>query len=166
MITLKKIHVTFAPQTVMEKKALRGIDLQISEGEFITVIGSNGAGKSTLLNTISGEILATKGKMVIDGDDVTRKLSHRRAGYVARVFQDPLAGTCADLTVAENMALADYRGRRRGLGIALSRHRHEEYREALSRLKLGLENRLDTSMSLLSGGQRQAVSLVMASLSR
>lgn len=165
MITLKNIHVTFSPNSVMEKKALRGIDLQISEGDFITVIGSNGAGKSTLLNTISGEILSTKGKLRIDEDDVTKKPSYRRACYVARVFQDPLAGTCGDLTIAENLALADYRGKTRGLGKAMSRQRHDEYREALSRLKLGLEDRLDTSMSLLSGGQRQAVSLIMASLS-
>lgn len=165
MITLKNIRVTFGQGTVMERKALRGINLRIDVGEFITVIGSNGAGKSTLLNAIAGEVLASKGAIHIDEDDVTRLPGYKRASLVARVFQDPLAGTCGDLSIAENLALADRRGRCRGLWPALSRHRREEYREILSRLKLGLESRLDSSMSMLSGGQRQAVSLLMATLS-
>ena len=165
MIRLQNIHLTFAPDTVMEKKALHGIDLQIEEGEFVTVIGSNGAGKSTLLNTISGEMLATSGAIYIDDDDVTKLAGHARSNAVARVFQDPLAGTCGDLTIAENLALAHRRGKCRGLSWALPRALKEELKIALKRLSLGLEDRLDTSISLLSGGQRQAVSLLMATLS-
>jgi len=165
MITLSHLKVTFAPGTVMEKKALRGINLKIAEGEFITVIGSNGAGKSTLLNAIAGEVMSTQGAIHIDEKDVTRLPAHGRAGLVARVFQDPLAGTCGDLTIAENMALAHHRGQRCGLGKGLSRANRAYYAETLETLKLGLENRLDTTMSLLSGGQRQAVSLLMATLS-
>lgn len=165
MITLSHLKVTFAPGTVMEKKALRGINLEISEGEFITVIGSNGAGKSTLLNAIAGEVIPSQGSIDIDEKNVTRLPAHARAGLVARVFQDPLAGTCGDLTIAENMALAHHRGQRRGLRKGITRTDRELYAETLKTLKLGLENRLDTSMSMLSGGQRQAVSLLMASLS-
>jgi putative tryptophan/tyrosine transport system ATP-binding protein len=165
MITLSHLQVTFAPGTVMEKKALKNINLKIAEGEFITVIGSNGAGKSTLLNAIAGEVMSTKGAIHIDDKDVTRLPAHARADLVARVFQDPLAGTCGDLTIAENMALAHRRGMSRGLSKGLSRLDREFYAETLKTLKLGLEKRLDTTMSLLSGGQRQAVSLLMASLS-
>ena len=165
MITLSHLQVTFAPATVMEKKALKNINLKIAEGEFITVIGSNGAGKSTLLNAIAGEVMPTKGAIHIDNKEVTRLPAHARADLVARVFQDPLAGTCGDLTIAENMALAHRRGMSRGLSKGLSRPDREFYAETLKTLKLGLENRLDTAMSLLSGGQRQAVSLLMATLS-
>jgi putative tryptophan/tyrosine transport system ATP-binding protein len=165
MITLSNIKVTFAPGTVMEKNALRGINLRIAEGEFITVIGSNGAGKSTLLNAIAGEVLSTEGTIYIDEREVTKLPAHARAGLVARVFQDPLAGTCGDLTIAENMALAHRRGQRRALRKGITRSDRDFYAETLKILKLGLENRLDTSMSLLSGGQRQAVSLLMATLS-
>jgi putative ABC transport system ATP-binding protein len=165
MIILNNIHVTFSPGTIIEKKALQGVDLTIREGEFITVIGSNGAGKSTLLNSIAGEILPSQGDIFIDDKEVTKLPSYKRAGLVARVFQDPLAGTCADLTIAENMALALRRGKRRGLSWALSKHTREQFREILHQLDLGLEDRLDTLMSLLSGGQRQAVSLLMATLS-
>jgi putative ABC transport system ATP-binding protein len=165
MIRLNNLQVTFSPGTIMEKQALRGIDLQIEEGEFVTVIGSNGAGKSTLLNAISGEILPTEGSLLIDDDDVTKLPSHARAHLVARVFQDPLAGTCGDLTIAENMALAERRGQSRGLSRALKRKNHERFQQTLQRLNLGLEERLGTSISLLSGGQRQAISLLMATLS-
>lgn len=165
MITLSHLKVTFAPGTVMEKQALRGINLKIAEGEFITVIGSNGAGKSTLLNAIAGEVMSTEGAIHIDDKDVTRLPAHARADFVARVFQDPLAGTCGDLTIAENMALAHRRGQSRQLTKGLSRTERKFYAETLKTLKLGLENRLDTAMSLLSGGQRQAVSLLMATLS-
>ncbi|MBM3468816.1 MAG: ATP-binding cassette domain-containing protein [Alphaproteobacteria bacterium] len=165
MITLSNLQVTFAPGTVMEKLALRGVNLKITEGEFITVIGSNGAGKSTLLNTIAGEVMSTQGAIYIDDKDVTRLPAHGRADLVARVFQDPLAGTCGDLTVAENMALAHRRGQTRGLRKGLSRADRDFYAKKLKTLKLGLENRLDTSVSLLSGGQRQAMSLLMATLS-
>ena len=165
MIILNNIHVTFSPDTITEKKALQGLNLNIQEGEFITVIGSNGAGKSTLLNSIAGEILPWKGTIKIDDLDVTKLPSYARAGLVARVFQDPLAGTCADLTIAENMALALGRGKRRGLSWALTANLREQFQAVLKNLDLGLENRLDTSMSLLSGGQRQAISLLMATLS-
>jgi putative ABC transport system ATP-binding protein len=165
MITLSHLRVTFAAGTVIEKQALRGVDLKISEGEFITVIGSNGAGKSTLLNAIAGEAMPSGGHIRIDGKDVTRLPAYARADLVARVFQDPLAGTCGDLTIAENMALAHRRGQSRSLTKALHRSDREFYAQTLKSLNLGLENRLDTAMSLLSGGQRQAVSLLMASLS-
>jgi putative ABC transport system ATP-binding protein len=165
MITLKSVKLTFSPGTVMEKKALRGITLRIEEGEFITVIGSNGAGKSTLLNTISGEVIPTSGSIDIDEENVTAWPAHARAGQVARVFQDPLAGTCADLTVGENLSLATSRGSRRTFCRAITKDQRQHYQELLSRLNLGLEDRMDATMSLLSGGQRQAVSLLMATLS-
>lgn len=165
MISLKNIKVTFNQGLITEKKSLRGIDLKIQEGEFITVIGSNGAGKSTLLNVIAGEVLPTAGTIKVDEVNVTNKQSYDRASMVARVFQDPLAGTCGDLTIAENLALAERRGSTRGLSLALSKHSRLAYKDILKRLDLGLENRLDASMSTLSGGQRQAVSLLMATLS-
>lgn len=165
MITLSDIHVVFSPDTIRERKALNGLSLTIEEGEFLTVIGSNGAGKSTLLNTIAGEILPTSGMIMIDDVDVSQKESFARANFVARVFQDPLAGTCGDLTVAENMALATARGHCRGFKKALPKARRESIRDMLAGLKLGLEYRLDTSMGSLSGGQRQAISLLMATLS-
>ncbi|WP_032112835.1 ABC transporter ATP-binding protein [Candidatus Paracaedibacter symbiosus] len=165
MIHLDNIHVTFAPGQVTEKKAIRGISINIKEGDFITVVGSNGAGKSTFLNTIAGEVAALRGTISIDGQDVTKQKTHERARLVARVFQDPLAGTCADLTIAENMALAELRGKSRTWIPAISKQSRELYATLLERLGLGLENRLDTPMFLLSGGQRQAVSLLMTSLS-
>lgn len=165
MITLTSLKVTFAPETVMEKRALQGITLRIEPGEFITIIGSNGAGKSTLLNAISGEAIPSSGSIHIDETDVTLLPASRRAFLVSRVFQDPLAGTCGDLTVAENLSLAESRGHKRLFQRALPRMRRQHYTELLARLNLGLENRLDTSMSLLSGGQRQAISLIMATLS-
>lgn len=165
MITLSNINLTFAPSTIREKKALRNISLQINEGDFITVIGSNGAGKSTLLNTISGEYIPDSGQIQIDDEDVTRINAAGRSKDVARVFQDPLAGTCGDLTIMENMALAQRRGQSRGLSRALKKHALQFYQEALQKLELGLESRLETAMAMLSGGQRQAVSLLMATLS-
>jgi putative ABC transport system ATP-binding protein len=165
MIRLNNIKVTFAAGTAMQRQALNGISLTISEGEFITVIGSNGAGKSTLLNTIAGEALPDKGTLKIDDQDVTRLSAYKRAGLVARVFQDPLAGTCGELTVAENLAIAECRGKRRNLAWGLRHSERTRYREILHGLNLGLENRLDTPMVSLSGGQRQAVSLIMATLS-
>ena len=165
MITLKKVHVTFNAGLVTEKLSLRGVDLSIKNGEFITVIGSNGAGKSTLLNVIAGEVLPSSGKITIGNVNVTNHPSYKRSSMVARVFQDPLAGTCGDLTIAENIALAERRGESRGLGLALSKHKRSAYRDILARLNLGLEDRLDASMSTLSGGQRQAVSLIMATMS-
>ena len=164
MISLSDIHVRFALNTPLETHALRGISLEIEPGEFVTVIGSNGAGKSSLLNALSGEIRVSSGHIAIDNQDVTRLDTSRRAGLVARVFQDPLAGSCEYLSIEENLALADARGRKRSFSRALNEDRKQPYREYLSRLNLGLENRLQDKMGLLSGGQRQAISLLMATL--
>jgi putative tryptophan/tyrosine transport system ATP-binding protein len=164
MIVVKDIHVTFGRGTPLEKHALRGIGLTIPEGQFVTVIGSNGAGKSTFLGALAGDVLAEQGRIVIDERDVTRWDTPKRAGLVARVFQDPLAGSCATLTIEENMALAAARGRRRGLALALASERRGGFRDRIAALGLGLENRLHDRMGLLSGGQRQAVSLLMATL--
>ncbi|MDP2193237.1 MAG: ATP-binding cassette domain-containing protein, partial [Alphaproteobacteria bacterium] len=148
-----------------EKKAIRGISLDISEGDFITVIGSNGAGKSTLLNAIAGDCMLSSGSIFIDDEDVTLKPAFQRASSVARVFQDPLTGTCGDLSIEENLSLALSRGQSRGFKSALTPENRSLFEQVLKRLDLGLENRLQTSMSLLSGGQRQAISLLMATLS-
>ncbi|MES1150714.1 MAG: ABC transporter ATP-binding protein [Dongia sp.] len=164
MIRLDHIAVTFNRGTPMETPALRDLDLAIPAGEFVTVIGSNGAGKSTLLNVLTGDAAVLAGRVAIDEQDVTAWPSHRRAGLVARVFQDPLAGSCADLTIEENLALAAARGTRRNLVLAVDRNRRSSFRDRLRRLGLGLENRLGDRMGLLSGGQRQAVSLLMATL--
>jgi len=164
MISLTDVEVTFGVDTPLETHALRGVNLNIAEGEFVTVIGSNGAGKSSLLNALSGEVGISSGRIQIDNSDVTRLDTSRRAGLVARVFQDPLAGSCEFLTIEENLALADARGRRRGFRSALNERRKQPYRDYLSRLNLGLEHRLQDRMGLLSGGQRQAVSLLMATL--
>lgn len=164
MIRALGIVVIFNRGTPMEAPALRGLDLEIPAGQFVTVIGSNGAGKSTLLNVLTGDAPIASGRIEIDGLDVTGWTPPRRAQLVARVFQDPMAGSCADLSIEENLALAAGRGRRRGLGLALDRRRRDDFRARLRVLSLGLENRLGDRMGLLSGGQRQAVSLLMATL--
>jgi putative ABC transport system ATP-binding protein len=164
MIRAQGLHVTFGPGTPMETRALQGVDLEIPAGQYVSLIGSNGAGKSTLLNCLTGEVGLDQGSIVIDESEVTAWPAPRRAALVARVFQDPLAGTCEGLTIEENMALAAARGTRRGLSPALHRARREEFRERIAVLGLNLENRLADRMGLLSGGQRQAVSLVMATL--
>jgi putative ABC transport system ATP-binding protein len=164
VIRVHGLTVTFNPGTPMEARALAGIDIDIPAGQFVTVIGSNGAGKSTLLNAIAGDAAPSAGRIEIDSMDVTRWPAPRRAALIARVFQDPKAGSCEELTIEENLAIADGRGRRRRLGLALDRRRRDDYRARLARLKLGLETRLGDRMGLLSGGQRQAVSLLMATL--
>lgn len=164
MIHLKDIRITFNADTILENKALRDISLTVPEGQFMTIIGSNGAGKSTLLGAVSGETPVSNGRVDIDGVDVTRWPVHKRARFAARVFQNPLAGTCATLSIEENMALAYSRGKRRGLHLALSSSRRKLFQERIAILGLGLEDRLGDSIGLLSGGQRQAVSLVMATL--
>lgn len=164
MIQVDQLQVTFGAGTPLENRALRGLSLTIPEGQFVTVIGSNGAGKSTLLNALAGEVLAQQGKILIDDQDVTRWPTNKRAGLVARVFQDPLAGTCESLTIEENMALALKRGHGRGLSASIRREYQAQFKEKLARLGLGLEKRLSDRMGLLSGGQRQAVSLLMATL--
>ncbi|WP_435102584.1 ABC transporter ATP-binding protein [Arhodomonas sp. AD133] len=164
MIRLENIHVTFNPGTAIETHALRGLNLEIPRGEFVTVIGSNGAGKSTMLNVLAGEIGCDAGKVVIGDEDVTRLSTAQRAGLVARVFQDPMAGTCENLSIEENLALARARGHRRGLRQAVAGDRRETFKERIAELNLGLERRLSDRMGLLSGGQRQAVSLLMATM--
>lgn len=165
MIRVEDIHVTFNPGTAIETKALRGLSLNIPDGEFVTVIGSNGAGKSTLLNVMAGECGCDSGRVDIDGADVTHWSTARRSGLVARVFQDPMAGTCEALTIEENLSLAYTRGSYRGLKRAVSSKRRFGFREKIASLNLGLDHRLGDRMGLLSGGQRQAVSLLMASMS-
>ncbi len=164
MITLTDLCVTFGRGTVLESRALRGLDLSIPADQFVTVIGSNGAGKSTLLNALTGDVMPERGRIEIAGQDVTRWSAPARAALIARVFQDPLAGSCEALSIEENLALAAARGRRRGLGRAVSAARRSEFQARLARLGLGLERRLGDRMGLLSGGQRQVVSLVMATL--
>ncbi len=164
MLRAQDLKLTFNPGTPIETRALRGLSLEIPSGQFVAVIGSNGAGKSTFLNAISGDQMVDAGSITIDGNDVTRKPAWDRAPLVARVFQDPMAGTCEALTIEENMALAMARGSRRGFRPALNRSSRELFREKLRLLNLGLENRLTDRIGLLSGGQRQAVSLLMASL--
>jgi putative tryptophan/tyrosine transport system ATP-binding protein len=164
VIQLENLHVTFNPGTPLEMKALRGIELTIATGQFVTVIGSNGAGKSTLLEALGGDCRPERGRIHIDGQDVTQWPTVRRSRLVARVFQNPLAGSCGELTVEENLALAAKRGSRRGLGWALSRSRRRDWADRLGSLGLGLESRLGDRMGLLSGGQRQAICLLMATL--
>ncbi len=164
MLSAQHLEITFNPGTPIETRALRGMSLDIPAGQFVTVIGSNGAGKSTFLNAISGDQTVDSGRIAIDGVDVTRMPVWARAKRVARVFQDPMAGTCEDLTIEENMALAQRRGSFRNLGRAVKASMREGFRERLATLGLGLENRLTDRIGLLSGGQRQAVSLLMAAL--
>ncbi len=164
MLNAKNLNITFNPGTAIETKALRGLSLSIPAGQFVTVIGSNGAGKSTLLNAVSGDLSVDSGSIFIDDQNVTNQPVWVRAKQVARVFQDPMAGTCEDLTIEENLALAYSRGQRRDLSIAVKRSMRSEFRDRLATLGLGLENRLGDRIGLLSGGQRQAVSLLMAAL--
>ena len=165
MIKAENIEVVFGRGTPLQKQALNGVSLTIETGSFVTVIGSNGAGKSTLLGVLAGDVLPTAGQVTIGTTDVTRKPTANRAALVARVFQDPLAGCCGPLSIEENLALAYTRGQRRGLAPSLGGKRRDYFRERIAALNLGLENRMKDRMDLLSGGQRQAVSLVMATLS-
>lgn len=164
MMRAEQLFKTFNPGTPLENPVLRGLSLNIDAGQFVTVIGSNGAGKSTLLNAVSGDITPDRGQVFIDEQDVTLMPAWRRAGMVARVFQDPLAGTCEGLSIEENLALALQRGQTRGFQRAVKSKQRQLFRDKLATLELGLENRLGDHMGLLSGGQRQAVSLLMASL--
>lgn len=162
MLEVRDIRKVFFPHTPNEKVALDRLSLRLEEGDFVTVIGSNGAGKSTLLNVVSGRILADAGDVVIDGLSVTRMPEYRRARMVARVFQDPMAGTAPHLTIEENLSIAHARGRGSGLRRAITRAKRARFREELETLELGLEDRLGTPVGMLSGGQRQALSLLMA----
>lgn len=162
MLEIKNVYKTFNPGTINEKKALNGLNLTLNDGDFVTVIGGNGAGKSTMLNMIAGVYPVDSGAIIIDGTDVTRLPEHKRAKYLGRVFQDPMMGTAADMWIEENMALAARRGQRRGLKWAINKHEREQFKKMLSELDLGLENRLSAKVGLLSGGQRQALTLLMA----
>ncbi|ANL36150.1 ABC transporter ATP-binding protein [Rhizobium phaseoli] len=164
MISVKDIKVVFGRGTPLQKQALNGVSLTIEQGSFVTVIGSNGAGKSTLLGVLAGDVIPSEGQVLIGKTEVTRKSTAARAGLVARVFQDPLTGSCGSLSIEENLALAARRGERRALAPALAGKRRDYFNERIAELNLGLENRLKDRMDLLSGGQRQAVSLVMATL--
>ena len=164
MLALDGIVKIFNHGTQDEKRALDGIDLEVAPGDFITIIGSNGAGKSTLLNIISGTYEPDDGRIIIDNQDLTRAPDHKMASYVARVFQSPTMGTAADMTIEENLCMAELRGKPRGLKWGVTRKRRERYREILKVLDLGLENRLKQAVGLLSGGQRQSLTLLMATL--
>ncbi len=164
MLELKNICKTFNPGTVNEKKALNGLNFTLNEGDFVTVIGGNGAGKSTMLNIIAGTYPVDSGNILLDGRDITRLPEHKRAAYLGRVFQDPMMGTAATMQIEENLALAARRGKRRTLRPGITRADREEYRELLKILDLDLENRMTAKVGLLSGGQRQALTLLMATL--
>lgn len=164
MLDIQNIYKTFNPGTVNEKKALQGVNLHLDAGDFVTVIGGNGAGKSTMLNAVAGVWSIDSGKIIIDGVDVTGLAEHKRAKYIGRVFQDPMTGTAATMQIEENLALARRRGKSRTLRSGITKAEREEYRELLKMLDLGLEDRLTAKVGLLSGGQRQALTLLMATL--
>ncbi len=166
MLEVKNISKTFNPGTVNAKTALSNLSLTLEDGDFVTVIGGNGAGKSTLLNAIAGTWFVDSGKIIIDGQDVTRVPEHKRAKLLGRVFQDPRMGTAATMGIDENLALAMRRGQHRGLAPGITKAEREQYKELLKILDLGLEDRLTAKVGLLSGGQRQAVTLLMASLKK
>ncbi len=164
MLELKNITKVFNPNTVNAKVALNDLTLTLNDGDFVTVIGGNGAGKSTMLNAIAGVWKPDSGSIIIDGADVTSLPEYKRASFLGRVFQDPMMGTAADMQIDENLALARRRGKFRGLRWSVSAKEREEYKQVLAELGLGLEKRLTSKVGLLSGGQRQAVTLLMATL--
>ncbi len=166
MLELKKVCKTFNKDTVNEKKVLHDIELHLNEGDFVTIIGGNGAGKSTLLNMISGLYPLDSGQIILDGEDISLQKEYQRARKVARLFQDPMLGTAADMQIIENLALAKRRGQHRGLKWHVSKEEKNEYREIVETLGLGLEDRLTSKVGLLSGGQRQALTLLMATLQK
>ena len=166
MLEIQNIYKTFNAGTVNEKHALNGVSLKLEDGDFVTVIGGNGAGKSTMLNAIAGVWPVDEGKIIIDGVDVTKLSEHKRAKYLGRVFQDPMTGTAATMMIEENLALAKRRGCHRTLRPGIKSSEREEYRELLKILDLGLEDRMTSKVGLLSGGQRQALTLLMATLKK
>ena len=166
MLEMKAVKIVFHAGTVNEKTALAGVDLHLAPGEFVTVIGGNGAGNSTLLNCVSGAYAPTSGEIWIDGQNVTHMPEHRRAKLLGRVFQDPMMGTAGNMWIEENLALALRRGQKRGLRWGITQKEREMFKEQLRRLDLGLEGRLSTKVKLLSGGQRQALTLLMATLQK
>lgn len=166
MLEIKNVHKTFNAGTVNEKKALNDLNLVLNDGDFCTVIGGNGAGKSTMLNAIAGVWPVDKGAILIDGTDVSALPEHKRAPYLGRVFQDPMTGTVADMEIIENLAIAARRGKRRGLSWGVSKGEKEKYQKMISEFDLGLENRMSSKVGLLSGGQRQAITLLMATIQK
>ncbi|MBQ5536227.1 MAG: ABC transporter ATP-binding protein [Oscillospiraceae bacterium] len=166
MLRLESVSKTFYPGTIHEKRALQDLNLHLAPGEFVTVIGGNGAGKSTLLNAVAGVWPVDGGKILIDGVDVTALPEHKRAAFIGRVFQDPMMGTAPNMQIEENLALAKRRGKKRGLRWGVTKAEREEYHERLKILGLGLENRMEDKVGLLSGGQRQELTLLMASLQK
>lgn len=164
MLKIEQVNITFNKNTVNERRALQDVNLTLESGDFVTVIGSNGAGKSTLLNVISGTYEADSGKVLLDGKDITYLKEHKRARKIGRLFQDPLKGTAPHMTIEENLGLAYSRGKKRGFSMGVKKSDEEFFREKLRELNLGLEDRLKTPMGLLSGGQRQAVTLLMATI--
>ncbi|HIX13166.1 MAG TPA: ATP-binding cassette domain-containing protein [Candidatus Anaerofilum faecale] len=166
MLKIEQVGKTFNAGTINEKVAVKGLDLTINDGDFITVIGGNGAGKSTMLNLIAGVYIPDEGSIRLDDTDITRMPEYRRAALLGRVFQDPMMGTAGDMGIEENLAMAYRRGRRRGLGWGITNAEREFYRERLKTLDLGLEDRLTSKVRLLSGGQRQALTLLMATLQK
>lgn len=166
MLKVDNIYKTFNPGTVNEKHALNGVSLTLNDGDFVTVIGSNGAGKSTLLNAIAGIWNIDSGKIFIDDNDITKLPDYKRAQYIGRVFQDPMTGTAATMQIEENMALAKRRGQKRTLKVGITDKEREEYKTLLKELNLGLEDRLTSKVGLLSGGQRQALTLLMATMQK
>ena len=166
MLKIDHICKTFNAGTINEKVALNGVDLTLEDGDFVTVIGGNGAGKSTTLNAVAGVWPVDSGKIFIGGDDVTKLSEYKRAKYLGRVFQDPMTGTATTMSIEENMAIAARRGRKRGLSWGITKAERDTYREMLKTLDLGLEDRLTSKVGLLSGGQRQAITLLMASIQK
>jgi len=164
MLQLTNIYKTFNANTVNEKLVLNDIDLELNRGDFVTVIGGNGAGKSTMLNLIAGVHYPDQGTIILDGEDITKLPEHVRAKNLGRVFQDPMMGTASNMEIEENLALAYRRGKKRGLGWGITKEERELYVDKLKTLDLGLETRLSTKVGLLSGGQRQALTLLMATL--
>ena len=166
MLEIKNVYKTFNPGTVNQKVALNDLNLTLEDGDFVTVIGGNGAGKSTMLNAVAGVWPVDMGKIIIDGKDITRLPEHKRAVYIGRVFQDPMMGTAANMQIEENLALAARRGKKRTLRWGVTKAEREEYHEKLKSFGLGLEDRMTAKVGLLSGGQRQALTLLMASLQK
>lgn len=164
MLTLTHVNKTFNTGTINEKQALIDVCLHLAPGDFVTIIGGNGAGKSTLLNMVAGVYPVDSGTITLAGQNITNQSEHKRARLIGRVFQDPLLGTAADMCIDENLALAKRRGQHRGLSWGIRHHEREQYKEMLSKLGLGLEDRLSSKVGLLSGGQRQALTLLMATL--
>ena len=166
MLEIKDVHKVFNKGTINEKVALDGVNLQLNPGDFVTIIGGNGAGKSTTLNAIAGVWPIDEGSIIIDGVDISDLPEHKRAPYLGRVFQDPMTGTAATMSIEDNMAVAARRGKKRGLRSRISRKEREEFKEQIKQLDLGLEERLTTRVGLLSGGQRQAITLLMAAIQK